>query len=199
MAGEEHDDLLEIARRELLQSGALAGSIGGFGLGAGGTEVSRAADILSETAAREELVIDTFEDGDLAEYGTARFDKDRFSVESERSAEGERALTYTGGADEPAGMQSLSGLPNYPMMGDTWRYAVYFTNSDDDHLHYFGSQGHQRDYRVFLNDNGNGRLELQRDQRGSGGAFVTLDSAPLSPEVGAFMDVEVNWGIEGQL
>jgi len=136
-------------------------------------------------------IVDTFEDGDLAEYGHTSGGNIRTSTSV--VFEGTQALEWNGNGGGYA--YSVSGLPNYPSAGDTFEFRIYVDGNANQAAAqtYFGvpslpSGRFAGDYNVIL-DQGAFRLA------GPGLSASTGVGYPSNE----WLRVEVDWGVGGTI
>lgn len=108
-----------------------------------------------------QAVVDSFEDGDLSEYGG---DKQAYSIVTSPTTDGSNALRLDnatgGGADSYDGMASTSGLGTYPQRGDKIRcdFIPQADALDNVITLAFGTQGTTKSddaYYICLDGNNN--------------------------------------------
>jgi hypothetical protein len=136
------------------------------------------------------LVIDDFEDGDIAEYSFDRGSAGA-SVVSSPTYAGSYALEIT---DDNTELISTSGLPNYPVAGDTFSTWVRGTNGADDLDVTYGVQDH--DNRYFVNvEIQNGAIRLSKLENDSSTVLDADSGFSLAED--AWYELEVDWGRDG--
>ncbi len=138
-------------------------------------------------------VVDSFEDGDLAEYDGAT---DAYVVNGEPPVgDGERSLKNTSGGT--AIVTSTSGLPRYPQAGDTFAAAAARTAMNDNLGVAFGVQDAQNFYFARVYPEGSSdRLQLYKRV---GGEYTELAKSSLSVETGVLYDFVVDWASLGDI
>lgn len=143
-------------------------------------------------------VVDGFEDGNLAEYSG---DTSAFSIDSQTVDDGVNSLQLPTGATGFF-MGSLSGLDNYPDVGDTHRFAFWFQSGTGDFSNLPGLQvafGH--DSETNLSD-GYGVSVTRGDTSGNvseelsvlkydSGSTTELSTTSLSIPPEEFNEVEI--------
>ncbi|UPW00816.1 hypothetical protein M0R88_01620 [Halorussus gelatinilyticus] len=145
----------------------------------------------SDGGSSDGSVIDDFEDGDLSEYSFDRGSSSA-SVVSSPTHSGSYALEYTAGNVEAI---STSGLPNYPVAGDTFSYRVRGSGGASKTNLSYGVQDHANRYFVRLNI-ANDSLALYRLEGGSSTELAADWSTPtLSQDT--WYELEVQWGASG--
>jgi len=126
-----------------------------------------------------ENIIDSFEDGDTAEYN-----KDLSSdIDTQYVKDGTLSITVDFGSANTLRTTSTSGLPYYPVRGDTIRFWVHTEDGTDRiALFYFGGPDGTA-YRVGFD--ARGRFQLTGpDDSARGGDY---------DQTGEWWDIEVNW------
>jgi len=136
------------------------------------------------------LVIDDFEDGDLSEY---TFDRGAAgaSVVSTPTHSGSYALAISNDNTE---LISTSGLPNYPVAGDTFSTWVRGTNGADDLDVTYGVQDH--DNRYFVNvEIQNGAIRLSRYENANSTILAADSGFTLSEDT--WYELKIDWARDG--
>jgi hypothetical protein len=133
------------------------------------------------------LIIDDFEDGDLAEYSFDRGSSGA-NVVSSPTFSGSNALAISNTDTE---MISLTGLANYPSAGDTFSYWIQATDGADDINLTYGIRDHDNRYFVRVNF-ANDELRLYRYDNATAYKLAeTTTGFTLSQDV--WYRVEVDW------
>ncbi|MFB6144450.1 MAG: hypothetical protein ABEJ98_04025 [Candidatus Nanohaloarchaea archaeon] len=137
-------------------------------------------------------IIDDFEDGDIKEWeGQTEY----YSSNTNSPVyHGSYSLKGPSGASQT--ISSLSGLPNYPEVGDRIKLYSYVQDSQYTQARFlFGYKNSSNYYELDINPE-NSRLRLLRKK---GGSTTTLASdTSFSPKV-QWLETEINWDSDGTI
>lgn len=149
------------------------------------------------------IIIDSFEDGDLAEYEVMQGGPTSVTTQSSflNPVDGDVMLSAsTSSNGNGTGIISTSGLPTYPMAGD--KFGCYTALQNDARAQiFFGSQGvGEPGYFVRLSErtdnayNGNPGIRI-----GKNGQTDYLATKDYSFTTGVWYDVQVDWQTDGTI
>lgn len=138
------------------------------------------------------LVIDDFEDGNLAEYSFENRNEAAAAVVSSPTVSGGHALELSGAHFH---MNSTSGLANYPRAGDVFSCWIRASVDVDDSLVLlYGVQDFENRYNAYV-DVSDGEIRLRKKENGT---IETLDSqSGLGLATGTWYKLEVDWRTDG--
>lgn len=143
-------------------------------------------------------IVDSFEDGNRAEYVALGGPFEDWAVQSTHAPAGEYALQYTGGA-EPSDISSLQGLPRYPSRGDVFQFLFQPRGDWDFYTSFnFGQQpnsGFNNRYELELDPAEDG-VRLQLDVPGTY-KDEKLGQATVEFERDTTYTVEIDWEARG--
>lgn len=134
------------------------------------------------------IVIDDFEDGDVAEYSG---DTGAVTVQTTTVKSGEDAAEISAGQNE---IRSFSGLNDYPEQGDVFAFNHHFGDGAIPRF-LFGVQDADNYYRVELDSSASEMRLVKRD----GGAETVLDSTAIAFDLNAWVETSVEWRTNGKM
>lgn len=132
-------------------------------------EVETSADtVTTSESVVSGTVTDSFEDGDITEYSSANGTEAEFTPTTTQSYLGSYSLYCTVPASGVAWLQSLSGLPYYPVRGDRFEFYWRPETTSGYNFFRFASQDSTSNnhYEVNLRPN-NSEFALEIDQSGT--------------------------------
>ncbi|UHQ98495.1 hypothetical protein HYG81_23235 (plasmid) [Natrinema zhouii] len=138
-------------------------------------------------------IIESFEDGDLAEY---EGETDAYTIDdSAPVGHGETSLKNTSG--DTAIIVSTSGLAQYPQAGDAFAAQAARTETNDNLGIAFGAQDTENFYfaRIYPESDGD-RLQLYKRVNGD---YTELDKANVSVDRNTLYDFVIDWGEFGEI
>lgn len=155
--------------------------------------VQESLDGISNVAYTTETIVDSFEDGDIAEYsGGATGSFTVVSNPSFGAKDGTNVLRWDGGSSYD-NMASTSGLDNYPGKGDTFRFYNYYDNGGTQYIsNNFGCEAEGSDvgrYRTYVYD---GTFYLVEQD---GGGSLDQQTNVTTP-TGEWFYIEIDWGTD---
>lgn len=163
--------------------------------------VQNGAITVRNGAAVARRMIDSFEDASLSEYTDVSGGYYTLVNDATLAVDGEWLVDFQGNAGSASGLNSMSGLPNYPSPGDTIVSHTEFVYGNDFGGIQFGIQNETDafpdGYRCQI-DGGQDRIEIIK-QSGGGGTFDTLGHAPLtlSNHLNEPLQHVPHWGTDG--
>lgn len=135
------------------------------------------------------VVLDSFEDGDLAEYEYGPDQNDPVEIVSAPTYHGDRALMMDGLTE----FNSFSGLDYYPSPGDTVSCHIRGANGVAIGNFAYGVQDHDNQYVAQLRwDNQTAKLLRVED-----GELHGIDVQDAALDYDVWYDYEVEWGEDG--
>lgn len=138
-------------------------------------------------------IIESFEDGDLAEY---EGETDAYTIDdSAPVGHGETSLKNTSG--DTAIIVSTSGLAQYPRAGDAFAAQAARTETNGNLGIAFGAQDTENFYfaRIYPESDGD-RLQLYKRVNGD---YTELDKANVSVDRNTLYDFVIDWGEFGEI
>jgi len=142
------------------------------------------------------ILVDSYEDGDLAEYATRSVSVVDQANVTPSAIDGLKMVEVPGGGDN--GFTSANGLPAYPSAGDTWRMWQYWTGSIEDTRVYWACQSEvirPSNTYAYIYETGEGGSDLDFDVDGSNIGAIT--DAGLT--TGNWYCTETDWGTGGTI
>ena len=137
-------------------------------------------------------IIDNWEDGDIAEYSGNKLSYD---VQTDRVQDGTYALEMSNDDGEEHTITSQSGLPRYPVAGNSFSYRSYFEGQVSLSSVFFGVQDSKNYYKATI-DSHAGEMRIESYVSGTP---TTIAADPVSLPTGEWLEPIVIWDSDGSL